>query len=385
MKYRLVATATMGVESILAQEIKDLGFENVETHNGRVEYDADEAGIVRSNIWLRTADRVFLKMGEFKAYTWDEYFENIKKLSWEKILPVNAEFPISWVSSTKCKLFSKSDMQKLGKKAIVDKLTLHFKDNYFSEDGALFRIKVIGNKDKFLVMVDTSGTALHKRGYRAQLNEAPIKETLAAALVLLTRWKGGERPLVDPMCGTGTLLIEAAMIARNIAPGVNRRFAAEEWDIIPENLWVELRDKAFTEEDLKKEVRIYGSDINPTTIEVAMENARLAEVDQDIQFETRHLLEFEPMAEYGCLLTNPPYGERLSEQEAVEKLYRTLGDIYRMRSRKWSYYVITSFDGFEGVFEKKANKNRKLYNGNIKCRFYQYFGERPPRKIVEER
>ena len=379
MSYTLIATSTMGVESILAQEIKDLGFKNVVTHNGRVEFDGNIKDIIKANIWLRTADRVYLKMGEFKAFTWDEYFEKVKKMDWISVLPINAEFPVSWVSSVKCKLFSKSDMQRMAKKAIVEKLKIQYKHDYFSEDGALYRIKIIGNKDNFIVMIDTSGTPLHKRGYRAHLNEAPMKETLAAALVKLSKWNGGERPLVDPMCGTGTILIEAAMIARNIAPGVNRRFASEDWHIIDEKLWLDARDEAFTHEDYDKEVRIYGSDLNPETIETAIENAKLAGVENDILFEQKHLLEFESMAEYGSLITNPPYGERLSDLDQVEKLYRTLGDICRMRCKKWSYYVITSHDGFEKLFDKRADKNRKLYNGNLKCRYYQYYGQRPPR------
>ena len=379
MTYTLIATSTMGVESILAQEIKDLGFKNVVTHNGRVEFDGGIEDIIKANIWLRTADRVYLKMGEFQAFTWDEYFEKVKKIDWMSVLPINAEFPISWVSSVKCKLFSKSDMQRMAKKAIVEKLKIQYKHDYFSEEGALYRVKIIGNKDTFIIMIDTSGAPLHKRGYRAHLNEAPMKETLAAALVKLSKWNGGERPLVDPMCGTGTILIEAAMIARNIAPGVNRRFASEEWDIIDGQLWLDGRDEAFTHEDYEKEVRIYGSDLNSDTIEIAIENAKLAGVEDDILFETKHLLEIESMAEYGSLITNPPYGERLSDLDQVEKLYRTLGDICRMRCKKWSYYIITSHDGFEKLFDKKADKNRKLYNGNLKCRYYQYYGQRPPR------
>lgn len=379
MTYTLIATSTMGVESILAQEIKDLGFKNVVTHNGRVEFDGGIEDIIKANIWLRTADRVYLKMGEFQAFSWDEYFKKVKKIDWMSVLPINAEFPISWVSSVKCKLFSKSDMQRMAKKAIVEKLKIQYKHDYFSEEGALYRVKIIGNKDTFIIMIDTSGAPLHKRGYRAHLNEAPMKETLAAALVKLSKWNGGERPLVDPMCGTGTILIEAAMIARNIAPGVNRRFASEEWDIIDGQLWLDARDEAFTHEDYEKEVRIYGSDLNSDTIEIAIENAKLAGVEDDILFETKHLLEIESMAEYGSLITNPPYGERLSDLDQVEKLYRTLGDICRMRCKKWSYYVITSHDGFEKLFDKKADKNRKLYNGNLKCRYYQYYGQRPPR------
>ncbi|MEI6855990.1 class I SAM-dependent RNA methyltransferase [Psychrilyobacter sp.] len=379
MTYTLIATSTMGVESILAQEIKDLGFKNVVTHNGRVEFDGGIEDIIKGNIWLRTADRVYLKMGEFKAFTWDEYFEKVKEIDWMSVLPINAEFPISWVSSVKCKLFSKSDMQRMAKKAIVEKLKIQYQHDYFSEEGALYRVKIIGNKDTFVMMIDTSGTPLHKRGYRAHLNEAPMKETLAAALVKLSKWNGGDRPLVDPMCGTGTILIEAAMIARNIAPGVNRRFASEDWNIIDGQLWLDARDEAFTHEDYEKEVRIYGSDLNAETIEIAIENAKLAGVENDILFETKHLLEFESMAEYGSLITNPPYGERLFDLDQVEKLYRTLGDICRMRCKKWSYYIITSHDGFEKLFDKRADKNRKLYNGNLKCRYYQYYGQRPPR------
>jgi len=378
-KYTIIASATMGLESIVASELKELGYKGVQTFNGRVEFEGTAKDIVNANISLRTADRVFIKVGEFKAFKWDEYFEKVKKIPWEKYIPVNGEFPISWVSSIKCKLFSKSDMQKLAKKAIVEKLKLTYDHNYFSEDGARYRIKIQGNKDNFIVMIDTSGDGLHKRGYRTDMNEAPMKETLAAGLVLLSRWKGGERPLLDPMCGTGTILIEGAMIARNIAPGANRKFAAEEWHIIDSNLWIEAKDEAYSREDYDKKVMIYGSDLNPETLKIAEQNAINAGVEDDILFETKHLLEVENPHEFGCLVTNPPYGERLLNDEEVEKLYRTLGDVCRMRLSKWSYYVITSYEKFEQAFEKKSTKNRKLYNGGIKCHYYQYYGAKPKR------
>ncbi|WP_319372220.1 class I SAM-dependent RNA methyltransferase [uncultured Ilyobacter sp.] len=381
-KVTLIASASMGIESIVAQEIKDLGFENVQTFNGRVEFDGKLEDIPKANIWLRCADRVFLKMGEFEAFTFEELFENVKNLNWADVLTEDGEFPVSWVSSVGCKLYSKSDIQRISKKAIVEKMKEKYKKDYFSEDGAAYKIKVQGSKDKFIVMIDTSGDGLHKRGYRAEINEAPMKETLAAALVKISRWMGGELSLLDPMCGTGTILIEAAMIARNIAPGSNRKFAAEKWDIIEKNKWIDVRDNAYSCEDHEKEVKIYGSDIDGETIEIAKKNAVLAGIEDDILFETKHLLEVEQPSEYGAIITNPPYGERLLDDKAVNKLYGILGDVCRMRFPKWSYYVITSYEQFERAFEKKCTKNRKLYNGGIKCYLYQYFGTRPPKKNI---
>ena len=381
-KVTLIASASMGIESIVAQELKDLGFENVQTFNGRVEFDGKLEDISKANIWLRCADRVFLKMGEFEAFTFDQLFENVKKLNWDEVIAEDGEFPVSWVSSVNSKLYSKSDIQRITKKAVVEKMKGKYEKDYFSEDGAVYKIKVQGNKDKFIVMIDTSGEGLHKRGYRAEINEAPMKETLAASLVKISRWRGGELSLLDPMCGTGTILIEAAMIARNIAPGSNRKFAAENWSIIEKNKWVDVRDEAYSCEDHEKEVRIYGSDIDGEAIETAKRNAVLAGVEDDISFETKHLLETESPSEYGAIITNPPYGERLSDDKAVNKLYGILGDVCRMRFSKWSYYVITSYEQFERAFEKRSTKNRKLYNGGIKCHLYQYFGARPPRKNI---
>ncbi len=375
-KYRIIASSTMGLESIVRDECVELGFENVETFNGKVEFDGTFEDIVRANLHLRCADRVFIKMGEFKAYSFEDLFQNIKKINWSEFIEKDGEFPVSWVSAVKCKLYSKSDIQSITKKAMVENLKEVYKIDRFSEKGAKFAIKIQGNKDVFVVMIDTSGAGLHRRGYRNLINEAPLKETMAAALVKLTRWKGGERPFIDPMCGTGTIPIEAAMIARNIAPGVNRNFAAEDWKVIPGNLWVDLRDEAFSKEDYEKEVRIYGSDIDGEAVKVAIENAIKAGVEEDILFENKNFLELESPNDTGCLVSNPPYGERLLNDEKVERLYGLLGDVCAKRLPKWSYYIITSYKDFEKSFGKKSTKNRKLYNGGIECHYYQYYGAR---------
>lgn len=377
--YTIIASTTMGLESIVRDECKDLGFKNVEAANGKVSFTGDFKDVIKANLHLRCAERVFIRMGEFKALSFEELFQNVKSLNWSEIIEKNGEFPISWVSAVKCKLFSKSDIQRISKKAIVENMKEVYDLEKFPENGALFKIKIQGNKDIFTVMIDTSGDALHKRGYRNLINEAPIKETMAAALVKLSRWKGGERPFLDPMCGTGTLAIEAAMIARNIAPGVNRKFASEKWKVIPKDYWVDLRDEAFSAEDYDNKVMVYASDIDADAVKVAIENAEKAGVEDDILFECKNFLEIENMAEYGCMVTNPPYGERLLNDEKVERLYTLLGDVCRTRLSKWSYYIITSYKNFEKFFDKKATKNRKLYNGGIECHFYQYYGAKPKR------
>lgn len=376
-KMTLIASAPMGLESVVRDECVDLGFQNVKTFNGRVEFDGGVEDIVKANIHLRVADRVFIKMGEFKAFSFEDLFQGIKKIKWEELIPKDGEFPVSWVSSVKCKLYSKSDIQKITKKAMVERLKAHYDMGYFPENGPLFRVKIQAHYDIFLIMVDTSGEGLHKRGYRNLINEAPLKETMAAALVKLSRWKGGQDyPLMDPMCGTGTIAIEAAMIARNVAPGVNRKFASEKWPLIPENLWIDTRDAAFTLEDYDKEVKIYASDLDPEAIAVAKENAIKAGVEDDIIFECKNVLEIECPCERGAIITNPPYGDRLLTEKEVQRLYSLMGDIFRMRFSKWSYYIITSYEQFQDYFDRKATKNRKLYNGGIKCYYYQYYGKR---------
>lgn len=375
-EYTIVASSTMGLESLVRDECVALGFKDVLTFNGKIEFKGTLRDVVTANIHLRCADRIFIKMGEFKALTFEELFQNIKRMNWSEFIEKNGEFPVSWVSSVKCKLFSKSDIQKITKKAMVENLKEVYDIEKFPEIGAKFRIKIQGNKDIFSVMIDTSGEGLHRRGYRNLINEAPLKETMAAALILLTRWKGGEKPFIDPMCGTGTIPIEAAMIARNVAPGVNRNFASEEWKIIPRDLWIDIRDEAFSKEDYDKEVRIYASDIDGEAIKVAIENAKKAGVEDDILFETKNFLELEAPFEKGSIVSNPPYGERLLNDEKVERLYGLLGDVLLKRFPKWSYYIITSYKDFEKCFGKKSTKNRKLYNGGIECHYYQYYGEK---------
>nr|WP_264300930.1 class I SAM-dependent RNA methyltransferase [Fusobacterium vincentii] len=365
----------MGLESIVKDECLSLGFKNIKVFDGRVEFEGDFKDLVKANIYLRCSDRIFIKMAEFKALTYEELFQNIKAINWQDYIDENGEFPISWVSSVKSKLYSKSDIQRISKKAIVEKLKEKYKREIFLENGALYSIKIQCHKDIFIVMLDSSGEPLTKRGYRAQKRVAPIKETLAAALVYLSKWKADE-VLLDPMCGTGTITIEAAMMARNIAPGANRNFAAEKWSIIDKNLWTDIRDEAFSNEDLSKELKIYASDIDERSIEIAKENAEKAGVEEDIIFDVKDFKDIESPAKYGAMIVNPPYGERLMEDEDIEKLYRNFGDFCKKKLSKWSYYIITSYKDFEKAFDKKATKNRKLYNGGIKCYYYQYFGDR---------
>lgn len=375
-EYTIIASSTMGLESVVRDECKELNFKDIKTFNGKVEFKGTLNDIITANLYLRCADRIFIKMGEFEAFSFEDLFQNVKKINWSELIEKDGEFPISWVSAVKCKLFSKSDIQKISKKAIVENLKEIYKIEKFPETGAKFKIKIQGNKNIFNIMIDTSGEGLHRRGYRNLINEAPLKETMAAALVKLTRWKGGEKPFIDPMCGTGTIPIEAAMIARNIAPGVNRNFACEEWKIFSRDLWINARDEAFSKEDLEKEVRIYASDIDEESISVAMENSKKAGVENDILFENKNFLELESPNNKGLIVSNPPYGERLLNDDKVERLYGLLGDIYIKRFPKWSFYIITSYKNFEKSFGKKATKNRKLYNGGIECHYYQYYGER---------
>ena len=380
-KITLIASATMGLEGIIANELKNLGYERINAFNGKVEFEGTYKDICRANINLRCADRVYLKMGEFKATTFEELFQGTKKLAWEEIIPVDGEFPVSWISSVKSKLFSKSDSQAIIKKAIVEKLKQTHRIEKFPENGSLYKIKVQIVKDIVTIAIDTSGEPLHKRGYREQNNEAPIKETLAAAMIYLTRWQGDGRPLIDPTCGTGTLAIEAAMIAKKKAPGINRRFVSEEWDIIGDDNWETAVNEALSKELNDIESPIFASDIDGQVIEVAKKNALNAGVGNLILFEHKNLLEVYNYtnAEKGVLISNPPYGDRLEDKESVERLYRLMGDVFR-KFPTWSYYIITSHEKFEDLFERRADKNRKLYNGGLKCYYYQYFGRSPRKK-----
>lgn len=379
-KFRLQATAAFGIESIVADEIKALGFDQVLVENGRVEYDSDLAGIVRSNLWLRSADRVFIKLAEFRADTFEALFQGVRQIDWAAYIPQDGTFPVN-AKSVKSTLFSLSDIQSISKKAVVEKLKETYKLDWFNETGPRYSILISILKDNVIVLLDTSGEGLHKRGYREKGNEAPLKETLAAALVRIARWRSFI-PLIDPLCGSGTLLIEAALIGLNQAPGLNRKFDSENWDWMPASVWDFERNTARNSIKKDANFKLEGYDIDPRSIRIARENAEKAGVSEYIHFQTRDVAELSSKDKYGYILTNPPYGERLSDLRQVEKLYGIMGDRFG-RLDTWSWYIITAHEGFEAAFGKKATKNRKLYNGRIKCYFYQYFGPKPPKRIVE--
>lgn len=373
---KLIASTTMGLESIVTRELKELNYKNIETFNGRVEFNGSINDIIKTNLWLRCADRIFLKMGEFKAESFEELFQKTKKIKWEDLIPIDGNFQVSWISSVKSKLFSKRDCQSIIKKAIVDRLKFKHKTETLTETGSVYKIKVQINKDIVLLSVDTSGEPLHKRGYRIKNNEAPIKETLAAALIYLTNWRG-DRTIIDPTCGTGTIAIEAALMAKNMAPGAERSFVSEKWNIIQKESWIEERDKCYS---LEKEAKckIYASDIDVDTIEIAKKNAYNANVDDIIEFEVKDLKSIRNYNrdEKGLLISNPPYGIRLQEAKEAEKLYENLGKVCRTLFSDWNCFIITSSENFEKKFGRKADKNRKLYNGGLKCYYYQYFPKR---------
>ncbi|OCA83520.1 class I SAM-dependent RNA methyltransferase [Pradoshia sp. D12] len=378
MKITLIATAAMGLEAIVAQEVRDLGYECT-VENGRVLFQGDELAIARANMWLRTADRVKILVGEFKAYTFDELFEGTKKLPWENYLDVTAEFPVSG-KSVKSKLFSVPDCQAIAKKAIVDRLKKAYKkDGWLDENGPLYRVEVSLLKDKATLTIDTTGPqALHKRGYRTGQGEAPLKETLAAALVKLTNWTP-DRPFVDPFCGSGTIAIEAALIGQNIAPGFNRDFISEDWPIIDSSIWDKVREEAEELANYDQELDISGFDIDHKMIEIAKENAMEAGLGDLINFKQMQVRDFTTTKEYGVIVGNPPYGERLSDRPSVEKMYKEMGEALRP-FETWSVYMLTSDENFEQFYGKPATKKRKLFNGFIRTDYYQYWGKRPPRK-----
>lgn len=373
MNYNLVATAPMGLESIVAKEVQDLGYET-KVENGRIYYSGDKRAIVKSNLWLRCADRVKIVVAKFPAYSFEELFEKTKEIEWDKYLPEDAKFPVDG-RSHKSKLFSVSDCQAIVKKAIVEKMKKVYKVNgWLKETGARYRLEIIMLNDEATILLDTSGDGLHKRGYRANQGIAPLKETMAAAMVKLTNWKG-ETPFYDLFCGSGTLLIEAAMIAQNMAPGLNRKFDFEKWYWIPKNLIDEEKNKAEELIDYEKELELFGSDIDPKMIETAKNNAEEIGLAGVIEFKQMSVYDFVPKREVGCVIANPPYGERLGERLEVEKMYKYLGEILRNKEY-WSLYLLTSYKMFEHIYGKKATKRRKLFNGAIECTYYQYWGNR---------
>ena len=381
--YELIAPCHFGMEAVLKREIQKLGYDILKVEDGKVTFAGDEAAIVRANIFLRTTERILIKIGSFKATTFDELFEGTKALSWEQFIPEDGKFWVAKATSIKSKLFSPSDIQSIMKKAMVDRLKKKYNVNWFPEDGASFPLRVTIMKDVVTVGLDTSGDSLHKRGYRQATVKAPITETLAAALIMLTPWKW-DRILVDPFCGSGTFPIEAAMIGANIAPGMNRSFSAEDWThLIPKKAWYDAANEA--EDQIRRDIEmdIQGYDIDPGAIKAAMENARLAEVDHLIHFQQRPVSQLSHRKKYGFVITNPPYGKRLEEEEDMPALYREIGEAFSHLD-SWSFYLITAFDQAERYLGRKADKNRKIYNGMMKTYFYQYMGPKPPRRNKNE-
>lgn len=375
-KVTLIATAAMGLEALVAREVRNLGYE-CQVDNGKVTFEADVQAICRANLWLRTADRIKIKVGEFKAHTFDELFEKTKALNWGDYIPEDAEFPVIG-KSVKSKLFSVSDCQSIVKKAVVNKLQHTYKrTTWFEENGPLYRIEVSLLKDVATLTIDASGVGLHKRGYRLAQGEAPLKETLAASLVMLTNWTP-DKPFVDPFCGSGTIALEAALIGQNIAPGFNRDFASDDWVWIGKDNWNRAREEVEDLANYDQQLNITGSDLDHRMVKIATENAEEIGFGDMLKFKQMQMKDFTTREEYGYIVTNPPYGERLSEKPLVEKLYADMGEVLRPLDT-WSVYLLTSHEGFEQFYGKPASKKRKLFNGFIKTDYYQYFGKRPPR------
>lgn len=378
-----LAPCHFGLESVLKRELQDLGCEISLVEDGRVTFQGDMGTLCRANIFLRTAERVLLQVGRFRAESFDELFEKIKALPWEDYIPMDGKFWVTKATSVKSRLFSPSDIQSIVKKAMVERLKSHYGVSWFPENGAAYPVRITFLKDEAVVGIDTSGDSLHKRGYRKLASKAPITETLAAALLMLTPWKE-DRILVDPFCGCGTFPIEAAMMAAHMAPGVNRSFAAEEWkNLVDRKLWYEAVTEANDLLDESVRTDIQGYDIDPAMVKAARENARDAGVDHMIHFQARPVSELRHPKKYGFLVTNPPYGERLEEKEALPELYRQIGEAFS-RLDSWSMYLITGYEDAERYIGRKADKNRKIYNGMLKTYFYQFLGPKPPRRQKQE-
>ena len=376
---QLVAPCHFGMEAVLKREIYDLGYDITKVEDGRVTFEGDLETICRSNIFLRTAERVMVQIGRFRATTFDELYENMKALPWEDWIPQDGKFWVKKASSVKSKLFSASDIQSICKKAMVDRLKMTYHMDWFKEDGASFPVRIFLLKDEVTVALDTTGDPSHKRGYRTWTSKAPISETLAAALIMLTPWRT-DRILVDPFCGSGTFLIEAAMMAANIAPGMNRSFTAEAWThLIPKQMWYDVVEEAEEMVDTDISCDLQGYDIDPDMIRIARANAKQAGVDHLIHFQQRDVADLKHSKKYGFIITNPPYGERLEDKKDLPALYTTIGQVYRDLDA-WSMYLITSYEEAERYIGRKADKNRKLYNGMIRTYFYQFMGPKPPKK-----
>lgn len=378
-KYELIAPCHFGLEAVLKKEIIDLGYDVLLVEDGRVTFLGDEEAVCRANIGLRTAERILVKVGTFHAETFDELFENTKALPWEEYIPADGRFWVAKAASVKSKLFSPSDIQSIMKKAMVERLKNIYHINWFKEDGANYPVRVFLMKDEVTVGLDTTGDSLHKRGYRKFTAKAPIAENLAAAMIMLTPWRE-DRILVDPFCGSGTIPIEAAMMAANIAPGMKRGFTALKWEqVVPRVYWDDAYDEARSMVDMSVETHIYGYDIDEEMVRIAGQNAHLAGVEKLVHFEQRPVAKLASEDKYGFLITNPPYGERLEEKANIPPLYRKLGERFKALDT-WSLYLITSYEDAQKDIGRKADKNRKIYNGMMKTYYYQFQGPKPPRK-----
>ena len=381
-KMELIAPCHFGMEAVLKREVQDLGYEISTVEDGRVCFWGDAQAICDANVFLRTAERILLKVGSFKAETFDELFEKTRVLPWENYIPKNGKFWVTKAASVKSKLFSPSDIQSIMKKAMVERLRRIYGIEWFQEDGPAYPIRVFLMKDIVTIGIDTSGVSLHKRGYRQMTVKAPITETLASALIMLTPWHK-DRILVDPFCGSGTFPIEAALMAANIAPGMNRSFTAEEWvNLIPKKVWYDAMDEANDVIDRKVQVDIQGYDLNPEAVKAARQNAKDAGVDHLIHFQERAVKDLSHPKKYGFIITNPPYGERLEDKKDLPQLYREFGESFK-KLDSWSAYMITSYEDAERYFGRKADKNRKIYNGMLKTYFYQFLGPKPPKRPKE--
>ncbi len=375
-KLNLIATSAFGLESLTAMELKQLGYDDLKIGNGRVDFRADWQDIPRLNLWLRTADRLLLKMGEFQARTFDELFEQTRALPWSQLMPETAVFPVQG-KSISSRLFSVSDCQAIVKKAIVEQMKTRYPISWFPENGEQFPIMTALLKDTATITVDTSGPGLHKRGYRTLNAAAPLKETLAAALVMISRWKP-DRPFIDPFCGSGTIPIEAALIGRNMAPGMTRSFISEKWGSISRQAWSDARQEARDLAHTNQKLGIWGYDIDGKVLSMARQHARQAGLETCLNFQKQDVLDLHSRYQYGYLVANPPYGERLEEKKQVEALYRQLKGLFQ-NLPTWSVYILTAHQGFESLCGRRADKRRKLYNGRIQCNFYQYYGPKPDR------
>ncbi|HBZ89443.1 MAG TPA: RNA methyltransferase [Lachnospiraceae bacterium] len=379
MKYTLVSPCHFGLEAVLKNEILEIGGKIEFVEDGRVTYSGDEALIARANVFLRTTERVLIQVGRVHAETFDELFEETKKLPWEHYLPKDAKFWVTKATSIKSKLFSPTDIQRIMKKAMVDKMSMKYGIKQFPEDGASYPLRVSFYKDDAIIGLDTSGESLHKRGYRRLVSKAPITETLAAALIMLTPWKK-DRILIDPFCGSGTIPIEAALLGLNIAPGLKRNFLGMTWDnIIAEKYWEEAKEEARQIMDTETKLSIQGFDIDADIINSARQNAKAAGVEEQIHFQQRPVKELTSPKKYGFVITNPPYGERLEEKEAMPALYKEIAEAFK-NIPTWSYFLITGYEDAQKYLGRNADKNRKIYNGMLKTYFYQYYGPKPPKR-----